>query len=39
MDILTSMAASLLGWTPVSNLSQICEDSWGWQSKTPKGFD
>ena len=28
----------LLGWTAEKNLSDMCRDSWNWQSKNPMGF-
>ena len=29
---------AVLGWTAEKNLSDMCRDSWNWQSKNPKGY-
>jgi UDP-glucose 4-epimerase len=34
----TSLAKNTLGWSAVRSLRQMCEDSWRWQSKNPKGY-
>ncbi len=30
---------SILGWKPTNDILKMCEDSWRWQSKNPKGYD
>ena len=34
-----SLAAERLGWRATRNLSQMCADSWRWQSMNPQGFN
>jgi len=34
-----SAAKKLLGWEPKFNLKDMCQDSWQWQLKNPKGYD
>ena len=29
---------AVLGWTAEKNLSDMCRDSWNWQSKNPQGY-
>ena len=31
-------SAEVLGWKAEKNLTDMCRDSWNWQSKNPKGF-
>lgn len=31
-------SAEVLGWKAEKNLSDMCRDSWNWQSKNPKGY-
>ena len=31
-------SAQMLGWKAEKNLSDMCRDSWNWQSKNPMGF-
>jgi UDP-glucose 4-epimerase len=33
-----ALAAELLGWWAVHDLSRMCADSWRWQSNNPNGF-
>jgi len=28
----------VLGWKAEKTLTDMCRDSWNWQSKNPKGF-
>ena len=34
-----SKSETLLGWKAEKTLTDMCRDSWNWQSKNPKGFD
>ncbi len=34
-----SQAEKLLGWRAEKNLTQMCADSWRWQSKNPNGYE
>jgi len=34
----SSYAKEVLGWEATKDLAQMCEDSWRWQSKNPKGY-
>ena len=31
-------SAEVLGWTATKNLTDMCRDSWNWQSQNPKGY-
>ncbi len=31
-------SAEILGWTATKNLTDMCRDSWNWQSKNPQGY-
>ena len=31
-------SAQVLGWTATKNLTDMCRDSWNWQSKNPQGY-
>ena len=31
-------SAEVLGWTATKNLTDMCRDSWNWQSHNPKGY-
>lgn len=31
-------AKNILGWSPKRNLSQMCSDSWNWQTKNLNGY-
>ncbi len=33
-----SKSAQVLGWKAEKNLTDMCRDSWHWQSKNPKGY-
>ncbi len=33
-----ALAAKELGWTATRGLTEMCEDTWRWQSKNPKGY-
>jgi len=33
-----SYAKEILGWEAKKSIEKMCEDSWRWQSKNPKGF-
>ena len=33
-----ALAQRILGWTSKRNLSAMCTDGWGWQSKNPNGY-
>lgn len=33
-----ALAAKELGWTATRGLDEMCEDTWRWQSKNPKGY-
>ena len=35
----TSLAEKKLGWKAKRSLLQMCEDSWRWQSKNPRGYE
>lgn len=42
-DVATSfgdptLAQSVLGWTAVRGLKEMCEDTWRWQQRNPNGF-
>lgn len=34
-----SFAKEFLGWEAKLDLAKMCEDTWRWQSKNPKGYD
>ena len=34
----TAKAKQVLGWQAEKNLTQMCEDSWRWQSQNPDGY-
>ena len=31
-------AAQVLGWKAERNLTNMCQDTWRWQSENPKGY-
>lgn len=33
-----SLAQKLLGWAARRNLTDICADTWCWQSQNPQGY-
>ncbi|MFQ5561626.1 MAG: UDP-glucose 4-epimerase, partial [Nitrospinota bacterium] len=33
-----SKAQTELNWTAVNTITDMCKDSWNWQSKNPNGF-
>jgi UDP-glucose 4-epimerase len=32
-------SAEVLGWKAEKNLTDMCRDSWNWQSKNPMGYE
>ena len=34
-----SVALQTLGWKAKHNIQRMCEDTWRWQSKNPRGYD
>lgn len=34
-----SKAAKVLGWKAERGLDEMCEDTWGWQSQNPNGYE
>lgn len=34
----STKAQHILGWNPVFNLEEMCEDAWRWHSKNPNGY-
>lgn len=34
-----SLAKELLGWIATKNIDDMCNDTWQWQFKNPKGYE